>query len=195
MEDAKKIAQIISQEIDKRMAVLYNKQFQRGIVDAVNGQFADVFIEGATDAHPDILCLGSYKPAVDDKVLVLRLGNSGSNYLVVGPIEITPRATSDAAGWDIVDDGHSKVYTMTISNSVAVTNGQRSIWGTFPVPTGRAYTDFRIFVSWEGNFSGHATPGSESGGSGGWQANLGNEYSGGALTFAGKIHAVLYEIL
>lgn len=102
--------------------------------------------------------------------------------------------STDAAGYNVTDYGIFKRYTRTLSGSVAVASGQRTTLGTVPVPTGRVYTDFRIFVSWEGSYSGHCTPGAEAGSASGWQINLGNEYSGGTLTMAGKVHVLLEEI-
>ena len=85
--DPKQIAKIIAQEIDRRLNFSIQKQWQRGVVQAIAGQTADVFIEGSSDPHPGILCVDSYRPMVGDKVLILRIGNSGANFVIVGRID------------------------------------------------------------------------------------------------------------
>lgn len=83
----REIAAIIDSRIEKQLERVYNKQYLRGIVDSVVGQKADVFIEGSTTAHPNIACIGSYRPAVGDKVLLLSIGTSGANYVILGCID------------------------------------------------------------------------------------------------------------
>lgn len=81
------IAVIIQREIDRRLDAYALKQFQRGIVVDVNGRRADVQIEGSENATGNILCISNYTPRVNDKVLVLRIGTSGANFLILGNLD------------------------------------------------------------------------------------------------------------
>ena len=100
--------------------------------------------------------------------------------------------SNDAATYMVYDFGNFKLYRYRMAGSITVTNGQRNTWGTFPVPTGLAYTDVRPFsINYEGNYAGHAVVGLETGSASGWQCNLGNQYAGAPLTFTGYVHIML----
>lgn len=102
---------------------------------------------------------------------------------------------SVVSGWTVFDYGNHKRYvTSKTVSGLAVTNGQRTSAGTVAVPAGRTISEFRIFVSWEGGFAGHATVGSEAPSGTTWELYVGNEYSGGSLSFTGKINVLLEEI-
>lgn len=85
--DPAAIAQLIKQEIDKRFGDLANRTFYRGEITAVEGVKADVKIEGSSAALPNVLCIASYTPAVGEKVLVLNIGTTGTNFLIIGKID------------------------------------------------------------------------------------------------------------
>lgn len=99
--------------------------------------------------------------------------------------------TTDANGWTVFAFGNFKLYTYSLSTSINVTNGQRTIAGQIPLPSGETTTSVRLCgLTWEGNFAGHATPGAEAVSGSGWQISIGNEWAGGALTFAGKVSVI-----
>lgn len=98
-------------------------------------------------------------------------------------------------GWTVLDYGNHKRYMISKAVSgLSVTNGARTSAGTITVPPGRSIADFRIYCSWEGGFAGHAVVGSEVPTGTTWELYVGNEYSGGALSFTGRINVILEEI-
>lgn len=84
-----KIAEIVAAEMDKRLELYAKRAWYRGEVSAVDGQRADVKIEGQTEAMPNLLCLSSYTPVVDDIVLIANIGTTGSNFVVMGKLDIS----------------------------------------------------------------------------------------------------------
>lgn len=84
-----KIAALINEQVIKAVSAVANKTFYRGVISAIKGRTVDVFIEGNTTAIPNIACLDGYNPAVGHKVLVLSIGLSGTNFLVVDKIDDT----------------------------------------------------------------------------------------------------------
>lgn len=101
----------------------------------------------------------------------------------------------DANTWTVIDvGGVFKRYHATVSVSVTVAAGQRNSWGNVLAPVGRATTSFRIFAAYEGGFAGHAVLGLETGTGSYWTLEIGNQYSGGSLTFTGVVHCLLEEI-
>ncbi len=63
----------------------------RGIVTAVTGAgpyYADVKLDGAGAATPQILCASGYTPAVNDYVVVLQWGHDASDRLVLAKIPV-----------------------------------------------------------------------------------------------------------
>lgn len=67
--------------------------YKRGIVSAFSHQTADVKVEGNTTATQGIICIDSYKPFIGDKVLILSIGESGANLIVLGKLTDTPKVT------------------------------------------------------------------------------------------------------
>lgn len=86
-EDIKVLADIIEQMIARRLDKLENRTYRRGVVASVNGQIADVYIEGSTVATEKIRSLRSYTPVVGHVVLVLSIGRTGANQVILGRID------------------------------------------------------------------------------------------------------------
>lgn len=84
--NANDIADIIEQQIAKATDRLAERTYKRGIISAVSGRKADVKIEGNTVATKGVICLGSYSPVVGHKVLVLSIGRTGANLVIMGSI-------------------------------------------------------------------------------------------------------------
>jgi hypothetical protein len=87
--DPNEMANIIDGMIKASSDRIANRTFKRGIISAINGQYCDVLIEGNPVATEKIVCLASYIPHVGDTVLILSVGTSGSNLLVLGAIYTT----------------------------------------------------------------------------------------------------------
>lgn len=120
--DPERIAEIIKSEIDKRFNILAKKTYYRGEIDAVNGQFADVLIEGSTTPHPNIMALDGYTPKIGDKVLILSIGVTGSNYVILGSLNEDPtlNISVDSNGWTVYDYGSFKQYRKKGSTAVSM---------------------------------------------------------------------------
>lgn len=80
----KEIAEIIKNEITKQVNDLAYKTYYRGEITAVLGNHASVEIEGGSEALTEVLSIGSYAPKIGDRVLVLSIGRSGANHLILG---------------------------------------------------------------------------------------------------------------
>ncbi len=78
------IAEVISKEIDARLGGMVDSAYLRGVITAVDGATCSVKIEGATTAMVGIPTIGSYKAIVDDQVLVINIGRTGANFVVIG---------------------------------------------------------------------------------------------------------------
>lgn len=87
--DPLKIAELIQNQVNDAMDTIAKKTFYRGTVAAIKGRMVNVYIEGNTTATQNIVCLISYKPIVGDKVMVISIGNSGTNFLCLGKIDDT----------------------------------------------------------------------------------------------------------
>jgi len=99
------IAKIISQEVDSRIARFVDNQYLRGFVTAVSSdrQKATVKIEGSLAETPNIPCVNGYYPTVGDKVLVLNIGRSGANLLIINRLD-------GDTDWHIVDGTGEPAY-------------------------------------------------------------------------------------
>lgn len=84
--DAQLLAQMVSQFVRRETDKTQNRMFKRGVIDSVVGQKADVFIDGATVTTQSVLCIDSYTPQVGDKVLIISIGSSGANLIIIGSI-------------------------------------------------------------------------------------------------------------
>lgn len=60
--------------------------FRRGIIQSVSGRRANVRIDGNSVATQSVLCLGSYTPVVGHKVLLVSIGDTGANLIILGSI-------------------------------------------------------------------------------------------------------------
>lgn len=85
--DAVDFGRLIETMVNDRSRKFYERTFRRGIVYAVVSEtVCDVQIDGATSPTLRVPCLGSYLPIVGQKVLVLSIGESGSDLIVLGPL-------------------------------------------------------------------------------------------------------------
>lgn len=84
--DAKNLAEIIGQFVDNRNDKTINRTYKRGIVDKATKNTADVFVEGSTVATKNVLALDSYAPVKGDKVLIVSIGDTGANLIILGSI-------------------------------------------------------------------------------------------------------------
>lgn len=78
------IADIIERMVRKANDSLINRTYKRGEVSAVSGQVASVYIEGNTTATVGIPCLYSYTPVIGHIVLIVSIGDTGANLVVIG---------------------------------------------------------------------------------------------------------------
>lgn len=82
--DPNAIAETIEQMVNKGIEKIYNRTYKRGVIDTINGQFADVFIEGNTVATVAVPAVYSYLPVVGHKVLIVSIGTTGANLVILG---------------------------------------------------------------------------------------------------------------
>ena len=90
--DVNEIASIIENLVNDSTDKIRNKTFKRGIIDEIvtENQYCSVFVEGNSTSTPDVLSLASYKPFSGDKVLMVSIGSTGANLLILGSIEASP---------------------------------------------------------------------------------------------------------
>lgn len=110
--------------------------------------------------------------------------------------ELLTSKSVDANGWTVYDMKTHLRYTYSLtSTAVLVTNGQRTLIGTVTGPAGLTVSgSYRIYCSWSGNYGGHAVVGAETPSGNTFGVYVGNQYSGGALNFTGKIHILVEQI-
>lgn len=82
--DPNALAEIIEQMVTRATEKIYNRTYKRGEVSAINGQFADVYVEGNPVATTNLPALYSYTPVVGHKVLIVSIGTSGANLVIMG---------------------------------------------------------------------------------------------------------------
>ena len=136
--DANRIAAIFEQQIDAKINRLQNRTYKRGVVTAVSGAKADVEIEGNPVATQGIPSLVSYVPHVGDKVVILSIGTTGANLLILGSLtddSATPRISRDANNWTIYDYGAYKEYKKDGRISQAINAGQWKTVSTIAMPS------------------------------------------------------------
>lgn len=94
---ANELAQIINSRVSKAVEALNQNTFKRGVVSAVSAdlRYVDVKIEGNTTALPNIICIETYRPRLDDRVLLLSIGSTGTNYVCLGALD----PATDNQGW------------------------------------------------------------------------------------------------
>lgn len=138
--DPKSIADTIENLVQEAVDKPINKTFKRGIVASYQGQFANVYVEGNTVATQNIICLSSYAPAIGDKVLVLSIGSTGSNLVVLGSLQGGATVSSYSlmaalsSNFDVVGAGTwtEMPFDMVIYNSGFENVSGQSQW-TVPV--------------------------------------------------------------
>lgn len=80
------IAKIVQTEINKGLTNILTQTYYRGVVTAANSNKAHVLLEGSLSPVLNISTLNGYLPKVDDLVLVLSIGRSGANYVILGKL-------------------------------------------------------------------------------------------------------------
>lgn len=137
----KEIARIIDDRIVDQLNKLYTKQYQRGVVSAVAGNLASVKLEGNLTAYPAILCLSPYVPKVNDKVLVLSIGSSGANLLVIGKIDANAKQNpyQFSAYRNAAHSGGSPVKIVCDSEATDPNNNFNTTTGEYTVPVDGKY--------------------------------------------------------
>lgn len=87
--DPKLLAQMIAEEIDKRLETYAKRAWYRGVVTAATGQRCSVEIEGQDNAMPNLLAIKSYTPVIGHQVLIANIGTTGSNFIVMGRLDLS----------------------------------------------------------------------------------------------------------
>ena len=82
-----KLTEVISNEVDKRIAIYVDNQYKRGVVSAVSGNYADVKINGASVDTPNVPVIIGFTPTVSQMVLIINMGASGANMLIIGALD------------------------------------------------------------------------------------------------------------
>ena len=79
-----KLAEVISKEIDARMRPYMDGIFKIAEVDTVvDAGHYDLLIEGSTTVTPNIPVVAGVTAIATDMVLVINIGRSGANFLVI----------------------------------------------------------------------------------------------------------------
>lgn len=95
--DPNDIAATIKSLMDSSIDKVQNRTFKRGVIAAVTGWTADVYVAGnTTTTTKKVISLASYQPTVGDKVLMLSIGDSGANLVILGKL---PSNTAAGARW------------------------------------------------------------------------------------------------
>ena len=82
--DPNELASIIEAMVKKATTNIVNRTYKRGTIATINGQFANVYVEGNTTATANIPALFSYVPVVGHKVLIVSIGETGANLTILG---------------------------------------------------------------------------------------------------------------
>lgn len=86
-QSAQELANLIFNQVQKSTEKVSDRTFKRGVIVEVNANgTSDVEVEGSPVATENILSLASYSPKVGDKVLLLSIGNTGTNLLILGAL-------------------------------------------------------------------------------------------------------------
>jgi hypothetical protein len=96
------IAQIISREIDRRLGSYIDNQYLRGIVESIQDvSHVNVYVDGSLNVTGNLPVIKGLVPKVGEKVLILNMGRSGANLLVVASLETTEawKTPSMTGGW------------------------------------------------------------------------------------------------
>ena len=84
------VAALIKREITQAFQDISDRTYYQGEIDAVVDEYtADILLEGNTTVMPAISSVRSYRPKVGDRVLVLSIGRSGANHVILGRISGT----------------------------------------------------------------------------------------------------------
>lgn len=121
------IASLIKQEISKALRTITDQTFYRGEITAVSGKTASVQIEGGGGSVPNILCIGSYVPVVGHRVLLISIGKTGSNFLILGRLDglVPDLLTYIIDEDDFASDSDQKIPTQQSTKAYILSRGTR----------------------------------------------------------------------
>lgn len=98
--DPTELAQIIQDMVGNATTEVSDRTFKRGVVTAVDSNgYADVEVEGSATATQHLSSMASYSPTVGDKVLLLSIGTSGMNLLLLGKLANQRGGVAVTNGW------------------------------------------------------------------------------------------------
>jgi hypothetical protein len=142
----KRIADVIENLIDAKLAKMNTQTYMRGVVDTASGKVAAVFIEGNATSTKGIPVLVPVAPG--DKVMVVSIGVTGANLLVMG--SLTSFGWTDAIlqnGWVNYDSTYNTAQYCKVNGVVYLkgliksgTTGDNVVLFQLPAgcrPTGR----------------------------------------------------------
>jgi hypothetical protein len=163
--DPKKIAEIINQSVKDASYEIANKTFYRAIVTAIKGTLVQVTVEGGSGDIPNVPCMYSYKPAVGDKVLMLSIGLTGTNFLVIDKIAdsnqvinliTNPSFETNTDGWTVSLGGGGRTASFPPQGTWAYylqnIGGGRADYSTGNLISGKQY-NMSYYVTHSGNSS------------------------------------------
>lgn len=123
-----------------------------------------------------------------DLLTLWRTSEGKQKRIAATNLVFTPTKTTDANGWTVYDNGVYKKYAISIPFSgTVVGSGTRAPLVYFATPVGKTAAQLRFICNWYGNYAAHCTTGIEVNSTTLIGTSLGNEYSGGALTFTGTV--------
>jgi hypothetical protein len=108
--------------------------------------------------------------------------------------KLAPSKTTDANNWVVYDFGTIKRYVKRFyTGGINVAPGARTAVSSNSGPVGvtMGATTHAFIVSWSGNYGGHAVPGLENITATTFDLYIGNQYTGGTLTFTGSWYVAL----
>jgi hypothetical protein len=83
--DPSEIAKIIQNLINENNKSI-SRMFKRGVVSSIAGQYANIYVEGNTVETKNVPSIGTHAPVVGEKVLMMSIGDTGANLVILGPI-------------------------------------------------------------------------------------------------------------
>lgn len=102
--------------------------------------------------------------------------------------------TVEKNGWTVYDYGTWQEWEKVVPYNVNVTNGQRTSAANIDLPAGYTTADFSYLCTGFGGYAGHAVYGVEQVDADTIALYIGNQYSGGALTYTGTAYIRLRKL-
>lgn len=161
--NADKIAQVIQQQLSELFTDISDKTFMRGEVVGISGRMVEVLVEGNDYSLPGVVCLASYHPNYGDKVLLVSIGRTGTNFIALNKIDDTglvinlienPSMEVDAVGWTTTAGTGARTADATLGlgsyvyKQTRTAGGSRSVFTTGNLIAGQDY-NFLFFSKGE----------------------------------------------